>query len=670
MSVNRYDQPVGQRYVSTYVPLPFEALSDMAAKREDQSNKLLDATDKARGLLNIKADPKNVAYRDKLQKQFNDQLTSVSEKIVKEGYTPENRSLVSQTINSIVNSPERMELEKSYQHYGEYQKDAQKNQQDRKYWDKYDPYETGPKGSEAKVTPFTYQGMKTKGDYLPDMQGLIDHIAKDEGASEGYKKEGGKLVINEQGQIQKSDNSWENITESKVYKLAQTLAPTFFRSKDANWFIDERLGYNSGKSYSDLNTEKNIEIPVQESYKDPKTGKQAVRTVNKKFSERELLEEEATKEMFRIGSPQIFSSYKQGVDLQNLSEHALRKRDALAGLPQTAPDTQNIEDITKEIPENIKDFVSYNKQPDGTYAVKINLDNLGKDLPIYGPNAILMGTKPGDVKGDTKRILDYLYNAAKSIGYGGDPEKGISYDPKKVTVANAQDILSQYLEYSKNISPQEILDGPIQKVLSNNILNDRQNFTIRGADGVVVTDEDQAVMKGFKVNSRTYKDGKQVIKGGYFDEDENYHPVTVIPHSNQSNNYFNTVGAIKQSTYNFFKSGEVKEDDQKAITNFAKATGIKFDAPGFKGLKPINIKPIPGQPSQYMITMSDKENRKDIKMYVVDLSTGTRSEVPGGLDGAMQYISTSWYTNTPEGGREALQLTNAKGQYEGITEGQ
>lgn len=332
MSVNRYDQPIGQRYVSTYVPLPFEALSEMAAKREDQSNKLLDATDKARGLLNIKADPKNIAYRDKLQKQFNDQLTNISEKIVKEGYTPENRSLVNQTINSIVNSPERMELEKSYQHYTEYQKDAQKNQQERKYWEKYDPYLTGPQGSEEKVTPFTYQGMKTKGDYIPDMQGLIDHIAKDSGASEGYKKQDGKLIINEQGQIQKSDNSWENITESKVYNLAKTLAPTFFRSKDANWFIDERLGHNSGKSYSDLSTEKNIPLEVQESYKDPKTGKLGVRTVTKKFSERELLEEEAAKEMFRIGSPQIFSSYKQGVDLQNLSEHALGKRDQLEAL--------------------------------------------------------------------------------------------------------------------------------------------------------------------------------------------------------------------------------------------------------------------------------------------------------------------------------------------------
>jgi len=177
MPVNRYDVAQGQRYVSTYVPLPFEELAAIGAKKQKDTDNLLDLTDKAKGMLNIKADPKNIPYRDKLQKEYNDKLTSVSEKIIKEGYTPENRSLVNQTINSITNDPNRLELEKSYTHYNEYQKDAQKNQQERKYWEKYDPYVTGPKGSESNVTPFTYQGMKTKGDYIPDMQKLIDKIA-------------------------------------------------------------------------------------------------------------------------------------------------------------------------------------------------------------------------------------------------------------------------------------------------------------------------------------------------------------------------------------------------------------------------------------------------------------------------------------------------------------
>lgn len=488
MSVNRFDQPIGQRYVSTYVPLPFEELSAMAANKERKSNALLDAADKAKGLLNIKADPKNIAYRDKLQKEYNDQLTSISEKIVKEGYTPENRSLVNQTINSIANSPERMELEKSYQHYTEYQKDAQKNQQERKYWDKYDPYETGPKGSEEKVTPFTYQGMKTKGDYIPDMQKLIDHIAKDSGASEGYKKQDGKLIINEQGQIQKSDNSWEKITDSKVYNLAKTLAPTFFRTKDANWFIDERLGHNSGKSYENLNTEKNIDIPSEESYKDPKTGKTLTRPITKKYSERDLLEEEAAREMFRIGSPQIFSSYKQGVDLQNLSEHALGKRDELESyknLPQYRNEaTTNTEELTPKKGLNIlginTDVLDNNNNVStaGNFSSKYTVTDAKGNKSVYynsadahkaaGNTGII--TQQEASKEDITKKLSETYtsalNTAKMLGIKipKDPKGGNDYK-------QLLNDLSQYgINQGLNLTSTEALQARIGNNVSAKIL--------------------------------------------------------------------------------------------------------------------------------------------------------------------------------------------------------
>lgn len=296
MPINRFDTSIGQRYVSTYVPLPFEELAYIAKRHQDKEDSTLEDVAKTQSLIKINADPKNEIVRDKLISKYNNELTNIANDMVERGVNHENMLKFNNIKNQFINDPNRLQLEKSYEnYYKKYQPDLDAAKKDRKYWEGYDPYLTTP-GSEDKVTPFDYKGMNTKGNYIPDMQSLIDQIKSDSSASEGYKKDKqGNLVINSLGQLQKSNGSWENITESKVWNLAKTLAPTFFRTKDAQWFIDERAS-KPYKSYSEMNDD-----------------------------EKKLFEEEATKELFRIGSPQIFSKKESGIDLQNLSEHALKK---------------------------------------------------------------------------------------------------------------------------------------------------------------------------------------------------------------------------------------------------------------------------------------------------------------------------------------------------------
>lgn len=298
MSVNRFDTPIGQRYVSTYVPLPFEELSAVAKRLQDKNDSALEDIAKTQSLIKINADPKNEAVRDKLIAKYNTELTTIANDMVSRGVNQDNMLKLNTIKNQFVTDPNRLQLEKSYEnYYKKYQPDLDAAKKERKYWEGYDPYLATP-GSEDRVTPFDYKGMSTKGDYIPDMQKLIDQIKSDSSATEGYKKDKqGNLIVNSLGQLQKSNGSWENITESKVYNLAKTLAPTFFRTKDAQWFIDERTN-TPYKSYSEMNDK-----------------------------EKQIFEEEATKELFRIGSPQIFNKRESGVDLQNLSEHSLKKLD-------------------------------------------------------------------------------------------------------------------------------------------------------------------------------------------------------------------------------------------------------------------------------------------------------------------------------------------------------
>jgi hypothetical protein len=667
MPVNRYDQPIGQRYVSTYVPLPLEEIGQMAKQYSDAYKTgqalphQLDQLDQA-----LKAAPIHYEKKKALMDKYHKEMNSLVDNAKPEDYAkPEYQQKINNLVYQFKNDPEVNQILNTKQ-----------------WWDKeYVPYvnndknnrsliygiHQNPDGSYKQTNQEISKLMTTPyEDRHKAAWDIIGGIEKDGSLKEAGYDFSQPMRVGPGGEYyayNKITKGWEGVSKGKLGEVVGHSIKSYGDSNAGKHHLQDMLRpYIGDSAYSlDYST---LERKAQE---DPNYA-QVLGQVNKAFE----------KHLFDTGFKQIGGKSTFRLDNMTLKDDAQARankaqEDAVLGLPQTAPDTSSLEDLTKEIPEDLKHIVSYEKQPDGTVKANIDMKAIGKSGEAKAGYGVMgssqtMGTdsfkggvdkQGGTITKDTKRLLDYLYNAASAIGI-----------PKsEVTVNKANEILTAYHEYSKNVAPQEILDGPLQKLMSTNIINDRENYTIKDSEGKIVTNEDQSNMKDFKVNSRTYKNGQQVIKGSYFDDGE-YKTVTIIPHSNQSNNYFNIVGNIKENVQDFFKTGEVNKDTKEIIIDFESKTGIKFTNSNFKGLEPVSIKSVPGQPYQKIVTMSDKDNRKDIKNYIIDLQTGTKSEIPGGLDGAMQYISTSWYANTPEGKREALQLTNNKGQYEGITEGQ
>lgn len=468
LNLNYHENPI-----NAFVPRPFQQMEAVGRATQHRYDKgLQDVADTA-NMIKINADPKQQEYANQLMQSYNSQISDLGESFATQGATPENTIKLNKLKKDFINNPDRIQLEKNAIDYSQSQKDVDSLKKEGKYHSMYDTYwgdpnnsETGLQVTKDKVTPFNYKGTQAKGDYIPDMQKLIDHIKSDSGAKEGYRKDsGGNLIVNELGQIQKSDGSWEHITESKVFNLAKTLAPSFLRTKDAQWFIDER----TGKPHKDYN--------------------------NMSYDEKKAYEAEATKEIFRIGSPQIFSNTKQGVDLQNLSEHALGKIDN-AQSSSTTPEAISLKDsgnMVNTMPLNISKF--YNNKGEFTVGHSVN-EPISKDAADKIANMggwLNMDLSSESTKGEKyKTTVDYintLFDQSSKILGLSKKEVANKYKEENNKVDQNGNKLENGLNWLKTNVENHYTDLSLQK----NTVATLQAPEQRGATNMFLGDKDNAL---------------------------------------------------------------------------------------------------------------------------------------------------------------------------------
>lgn len=425
---NRFDQNVGTTspYTSTYAPMPLQALTQLAKDHSDRHRGALADINNTKGLLDIKADPRNEAFRNNYISQVNGKLGEMSEKIAKEGYTPENQSQWFQLKNAIVSDPTRLGLLQAHDdYYNKYQPDLVKANESGKYTDIYDPYKE--QGNPNSFTPFNYKGMKTKQDYIPVMDKAIDGLKADSKAWEGYQKDNtGKPMVNEFGQLTKTNGEKETLTSDKLKQIAGTVAPTFFQSPESQYYIDQAFG-KSMPSFSNLNNQ-----------------------------QKEVLLHNATNDIIRRGSTQLFSHVKSGVDLQNLSEHALGQQDAnLTTSSQSEALSNNIESPTKDYEFNPNGSLKPIKTPETIYKTSGSLYN---DAPISKNQESQIDSKATQEATQTlnnirnqhpelkdlndKQVSEAYSKAIKSVSSESIPLESIS----NVAAKNIGEALSRNLE--------------------------------------------------------------------------------------------------------------------------------------------------------------------------------------------------------------------------------
>lgn len=470
MPVSRFDQGIGQDYVSTYIPQPLGLISQLAATHANKYRSALDDINKT-NLLQVNADPRNVEYRDAYLADVNNRLTDLSDRIIKEGYTPKLQAEWLQTKNAIVSDPNRLALENAHKNYELYLKDLIENQKNGIYSDIYNPYKG--KGSKSQVTPFNYQSMRVKQDYIPIMDKAIDSLKADSKAWEAYAKDkSGKPIVNEFGQLIKKNGEVEELTASKLQSIAKTVAPTFFQSKESQYYIDEAFG----KAMPEFN---NL----------PKEAQDA-------------LLEKATNDLIRRGSTQLFSKKESGIDMQNLPARYFAQQDA-----NLTTSSQSEAIINDEVNDLVKGMEFDSK---GNFKVPIDasIKNTGTSkgsTGVMGAEGLTAG-KGKDLNKMTQYVKFYL-----------DLQKQHP-DLKGLT---PQETIDAYNKANKSLSAESIPLESISNVAAKNIGDaisrnkNQRNFYLWDSKGKTTDGTLQTVLKKLDIKEEDFDKALQNGIGGY-----------------------------------------------------------------------------------------------------------------------------------------------------------
>ncbi len=619
MPVNRFDESSNQRYVSQFVPqqyigMPLDQLTKLAKDHSDKHKNALDDISKTKDILKINADPRNVAYRDNYLKETNKQLEGLTDEIVKNGYTPELQGKWTRLKNSVMSDPNRLAVENAYKNYQDFQKDAEANKKTGVYSDIYNDY-TG-EGNPNEPTPYDYKGMKTKLDYIPVMDKAIDGLKADSKAWEGYRKDSsGKPIINEFGQLTKSNGEREELTGKKLKEIANTVAPTFFQSKEAQYYIDEAYG-RPMPEFNNLSKE-----------------------------QQDDLLENATSDIIRRGSTQLFSKTSSGMDLQNLPKHALTKEEDVApGMGQALPGSA-VYNLTDEIPKELKDAIIVK---DGKAEIDWNGLTTNKGKPfiggkIYDPK----DTKPNDIEMH-KKLAKYIDSAAKSINYKGD-----------IKSDNYNDILTQYMNGAKTVSYDYQMIPNENEAVKNSIISYPDNYTYTDETGKPIVERPTAeknplTKQNLNVGRRVYKDGQARIEIEYMDGDEPK-KMYAQPLATEDRNYHNSIAEIQKDGLNFYKTGKPSESNlTKQVTNKF------FNKAGYNGLKPVSTIELPN--GNIAITLGDKNNRLEQKYEIL---TPEGRETFDNLPQMMEAINKDWFQTT-QGKGQAGSIAPKKDNYNNL----
>ena len=178
---NRFDTSQQQQYVSSYTPLPFEAISNLGAKMQQGYDNAISDTYKLKDMMaqvNAIHDPQlklsNIAKKQELDAKYHPKIQALTDKIV--AGDPNAVRELEQVKRDFVNDLDRQELENSYLNYKAYKED--KTKKGDKYAIYKDKYQGQPLIDEnGELKPFRFSGMGEIQDHASEARDQMKDIA-------------------------------------------------------------------------------------------------------------------------------------------------------------------------------------------------------------------------------------------------------------------------------------------------------------------------------------------------------------------------------------------------------------------------------------------------------------------------------------------------------------
>jgi len=443
MPSNRFDTSEQQQYVSTRVPMPFEAIGALGAKMQQKYDTAIGDTYKLNDLMaNVPAihDPQlglsNIQKKQELDAEFHPRIDALAAKIAA-GDPNANREL-EQVKRDFINNPIRQELENSYLNYKAYKEDKSKK------GDKYAVYKDKQLGQQligenGELIPFRFSGMGEVQDHASEARDQMKDIAK-----MGYDSKNSKLNP-EDGNIYTKDSHGTYVKDTRVRDLANRKAEDFIQTE-------------KGKDFLDLIRYQNPNATSQELYK------------------------RVSDYLYNAGSNQVFSNTGGGTDVQVTGmSNDIRKEKKEFDTPM--PTYQNpVQGLTE--PATPKSGL-------GWLGINVDiLDDNGK--PIINNEKQHMGyvTQGGEyheprkkLGGDNQQVTKFytdLISTARGLGLEIPKQ---SSDKSKTDFTKLQ---KQLADYGQNMQLQGNTSAGLQSRFGNNLSDELLGKVTADSDGNTV----------------------------------------------------------------------------------------------------------------------------------------------------------------------------------------
>lgn len=499
MPVNRFDQPIGQKYTSSYVPLPLDEIGQMAKqysadyKAGKQAPHALDQLDQA-----LKHAPIHEAKKRALMDKYHAQMNDIVGQARPEDYAkPEYQQKISNLINNFKNDPEVNQIMNTKawwdKEYIPYINDPDKSNKALIY----DVHETSPgvyaqtqkEVSRLKATPYDDRE-KAAWDIVGDISKSGNLTESGYDFSKGMRVgPGGEHIV-----YNKYTNKWEGVTKDKLDAVVGHSIKSYGDTKAGKHHIQELL-LNEGFGDEAYNYDYN-KIQTLAS-KDDKY-KPLLKYVDDKIS----------KHLTDVGFKQVGIVTEKHIDNMTLKDDAVARANeaqeqVVAGNP--------IESRTFNVSMFDKDPTGKKLLDEGTIenkngVLQINKDKLLETLKLYknydydkGSVNVQVGEKQSFDK--VKELSNFVFKIGIQLGY----------KPKDIKYDNFEKIINDYNAGSKIRMADEQMADPIREVETKKLENNWNNYDFFNTDDPNVPVDKPVIEKGDKVTLNNFRN---IIKGG------------------------------------------------------------------------------------------------------------------------------------------------------------
>lgn len=658
---NRFDTPYGQRYVSQYVPLPFEAIGALGEKMQKQQavakaemNAFEDALSKIDVVDEVVAEtPTGIGraktgyrdYKNKVISDIRNNHQQLANDYADGKYTPSEFDMkIKQLHNNFMQDYNKLKI-------------AEANSKNIKAMDEAI--------SKSEADPNTNTWLLNK--VAIEGSNLIQNPFDTE-----YKITSlGKVVDYEKAVNEHSSHYADQVIHGKLAKMDPSGYLVF---TDKSGVTEKRVENEI------LNSFDNTELARQtkeQIYRDVNDGRYKYKLTDKKDFNNDGKEETFGDYLYSAKKQEFLNAVKAKAVKSQINTNVVKdwklenslkdeERSNGIGLGKTIPSLNR--NTLSTIPSSIKD--AFKENLDGTYTLDINglksaYGNAGNkqagDRIADAGGWINLDMSTKDKTKSTKELIDFLKNATKIVGFNGKISNTLPTDKSK-GVMNMTDLINDYMKVSAVLDQDYQLSKPEQIIEKDRILKNRTGYEYFDKDGVKITNPlvVEEISKSYSPDRIVQENGLTKIVGTYIDTDGKEVIVKARDLAEEKNNIFDIGARVTKGMQKYMvdgKSYDESNDKSNGLSQLNKDTG--YDKDSNIKIVDYNVVGDINKGGFILATLANPNARgiQQVKRLIPNPNYNGKDKNSsryfytdiGGPSDVTKFLSTIYYKNTPQG---------------------